>query len=115
MFVERAKRRDDPFSIWGSAEQVRDWVHIDDIVAAAMAIVTSDTEEPVNICTGLGISMLRLQRLVCDAAGYDPEVEVITTAPLGVLRRVGDPTLLNTFYTPRITLEEGVRRAFEEK
>lgn len=112
-FVARAKRRDDPFSIWGSPGQVRDWVHVDDIVAACMAIIESDTEEPVNICTGLGITMDRLQRLVCDAVDYDPRVESVLTAPQGVLHRVGDPTRLRRYYTPRITLEEGVRRALK--
>jgi hypothetical protein len=31
--------------------------------------------------------------------------------PTGVQYRVADATLMNTFYTPKISLEEGIHRA----
>lgn len=110
-FVKRALNRENPFKIWGSESQVRDWIHIDDICDAIMRLVDLRIETPVNLCTGIGTSMLALADLCTKRVGYDPELEVVTTAPMGAMYRVGDPSLLNEFYTPRVSIEEGVKRA----
>lgn len=110
-FVGRARRREDPFQIWGDGSQVRDWIHIDDVVAGALAVVDQDVREPVNLCTGRGISMKELADLVVGAAGYQPWVEYLPHAPKGVAYRVGDPDRFFEIYRPKVSLEEGVARA----
>jgi nucleoside-diphosphate-sugar epimerase len=112
-FLSRAKRREDPFRIWGSGQQVRDWIHIDDVVAGALAIVEADVREPVNLCTGVGTSMVDLAMMVCAEAGYEPRFSTDQGAPAGVAYRVGDPGRLHDIYRPRIGLDEGVARAFQ--
>src|SRR5262245_26441665 len=59
-FVERAKRKEDPFTIWGNAQQVRDWIHVDDIVNGTLALVEhgKGVLPPMNLCTGRRVSML---------------------------------------------------------
>lgn len=109
--IERAKRREDPFHVWGTGEQVRDWIHIDDVVAATVAAVNADVRGPVNLCTGRGTTFLDLARRIIGAAGYEPKIVPLPDKPAGVLYRVGDPTFMHTFYTPRITLEEGIQQA----
>jgi nucleoside-diphosphate-sugar epimerase len=111
--VERARRRDDPFVVWGPGTQVRDWIHIDDVAAGALAVVESGTDEPVNLCTGLGTSMLELAELCCRTVGYSSEITPLPDKPTGVAYRVGDPTRFNQYWQPKVTLEEGVRRALE--
>jgi nucleoside-diphosphate-sugar epimerase len=109
--VERARRREDPFVVWGSGDQVRDWIHIDDVVNGALAVVESGTEAPVNLCTGVGTSMLDLARACCAAVGYSPRFTPLPDKPAGVAYRVGDPTRFFEYWTPKVTLEEGVHRA----
>lgn len=110
-FVDRARRREDPFTVWGPGTQVRDWIHISDVVAGALAVVDADVREPVNLCTGRGTSMTDLVTLICRTAGYAPRIEYDTTRPAGVAYRVGDPETLHAIYKPKVTLEEGVARA----
>lgn len=110
--VERARRREDPFVIWGSGEQVRDWVHIDDVVAGMLAVAESGTEEPVNLCTGVGTSMRDLAELACAQVGYKPRFELLGDKPAGVAYRVGDPERFHQYHKPAVTLAEGVARAF---
>lgn len=110
-FIERARRREDPFTIWGNAHQVRDFIHISDIVTAIMKLVELNVQMPVNLCTGRGTSMQELAHMVIDAVGYDPIIKVDENAPLGVMYRVGSTERLTQVYTPQITLEEGVARA----
>jgi nucleoside-diphosphate-sugar epimerase len=110
-FAARARRRDDPFIIWGDGTQVRDWIHVSDVVHGALAVVEQDVREPVNLCTGVGTSMAELVGLFCDEAGYAPDIELRVDKPAGVAYRVGDPTLFHQIYKPVISLEEGVARA----
>lgn len=110
-FVARAKRRSDPFLIWGTGEQVRDWLHVDDLVAGALAVVESGTETPVSLCTGVGTSMRELAEMVVAVAGYCPRLAPRPQLPAGTERRVGDPGMMLRYYTPRVSLQEGVRRA----
>ncbi len=110
-FIDRAKRRVDPFPIWGPGTQVRDWIHVDDVIAGALAVVDADYRKPVNLCTGVGTSMLDLAALACSTAGYSPTFATNPGAPTGVAYRVGDPTRMSQFYVPKVSIEEGVARA----
>lgn len=112
-FIDRARRRDDPFEVWGDGTQVRDWIHVDDIVAAVFAAIDADERGPVNLCTGQGTAMGDLAELVCEMAGYSPAFKFLPGQPTGVRYRVGDPSRMLRFYTPKVALHEGVRRALE--
>jgi nucleoside-diphosphate-sugar epimerase len=112
-FIERARRRDDPFKIWGSAEQVRDFIHIDDICDAIVKLIADGMQKPVNLCTGRPTSMGELARMITNSAGYEPDLDVDRDAPLGVFYRVGNTDRLHMHYTPKITLEEGIARALK--
>jgi nucleoside-diphosphate-sugar epimerase len=112
--VERARRREDPFVIWGDGNQVRDWIHIDDVVAGALAVVESGTEDPVNLCTGVGWSMAELAHIACDQVGYKPTFQYLPDRPAGVAYRVGNPARLHRFYRPVIALPEGIARTIRE-
>lgn len=110
-FAARARRREDPFTIWGDGSSARDWVHIDDVVGAVLALLDADVTGPVNIGTGRATSFDELARLMTAAAGYKPELRYEATAPQGVHTRVCDPSLLQQWFEPKVSLEEGVRRA----
>jgi nucleoside-diphosphate-sugar epimerase len=109
--LDRVIRREDPVTVWGSGTQVRDWIHIDDVVSGMLAVAESGTTEPVNLCTGDGLSMFELARLAASVAGFEPSVEALSDKPAGVAYRVGDPTRFHEIYTPKVTLEQGVIRA----
>lgn len=110
-FVARAEDREHPFTVWGPGTQVRDWIHIDDVVAGALAVVDQDVPVPVNLCTGRGVSMLQLAAMICQESGYRPEFAPKPDAPTGVAHRVGDPGRFHCIYRPMVSLEEGVKRA----
>jgi hypothetical protein len=44
-----------------------------------------------------------------------PDLHHVTDAPSGVRYRVGDPTFMETIHTPAVSLEDGVRRAMQER
>ncbi|MGW7688836.1 NAD-dependent epimerase/dehydratase family protein [Streptomyces asiaticus] len=110
-FIQRAKRRDDPFEIWGDGSSTRDWIHIDDLIGATLAAVDQEVSGPVNLGTGRATSFDQLAQFVTEAAGYRPQLKHLATAPQGVYHRVCDPSRMLDLYTPTVTLEEGIQRA----
>ncbi len=112
-FIDRALRKDDPFVIWGNGHQVRDFIHVDDIVRSVMVMVREGIDGPVNQCSGVPVTMRGLAGRICNAAGYAPRWELVPDAPDGVAYRVGSASRFRQFYKPSVTLEEGIGRALE--
>jgi nucleoside-diphosphate-sugar epimerase len=114
--VERVRRGENPIEVWGSGNQVRDWIHIDDIVNAIMILIQrKDTSQPVNLCTGIGTSIFALSRMAVQIGGVgQPTKSTSDENPnTGVEYRVGDPHELHRFYHPRINLAQGIARRLE--
>jgi nucleoside-diphosphate-sugar epimerase len=112
-FIKRGNDRADPFEIWGDGTQVRDFIHISDIVEAVDQAIIQDIAGPVNLGWGRPTSFNELCELVCSAAGYQPEVKHIIDAPKGVDYRCSDNSKMLAFYQPKVSLEEGIDRALK--
>ncbi len=115
-FIARALNREDPFTIWGDGTQCRDWIHAEDVIGSVLAAVENEVDGPFNACTGRATSFLELAEIVKEqaAAKLNPIAwpnDLRLDAPQGPHFRVGDPSYLETFYTPKVSVEEGVERA----
>lgn len=108
-FIKRAKDKQDPFEIWGDGNQVRDFIHIDDITKAVMKTVELDIEKPINLGTGRPTSFNELAEIICKEFGYSPKFRHHLDKPTGVFYRCADTTEMDKIYKPEITLEEGIR------
>ena len=103
---------DEPVTIFGDGRQTRDYVHVDDVVAAFLAA----GERPqaagarVNIGTGVETSVLELYAALRSVAGFGPE-PTFAPARQGELQRIAldaaaaGPAL---GWRPRISLAEGL-------
>lgn len=66
-----------PFIELGNLNVFRDFSDVDDVVAAYVALLESDVcSEVVNICSGHGIALLDVIRIMNELAGYEIEVRV---------------------------------------
>jgi nucleoside-diphosphate-sugar epimerase len=90
---------------------VRDFVHIDDVVRCVNAAVDQNYQEPLNIGWGRPTSFIDLAKLMAERVGYTPSIVTEPEKPVGVFWRVADTKNMEKVYKPRITLEEGIRRA----
>ena len=111
-FIKRGREKEAPFNVWGKGTQVRDFIHIEDIVRATFEAITNKVEVS-NLCSGRATSFIDLAELVMMQAGYLAEIKTNPTAPVGVAYRVGDTRKMLSFYEPRISLEEGIDRALK--
>jgi nucleoside-diphosphate-sugar epimerase len=112
-YIHRAKNLMNPFDIWGDGHQVRDFIHMQDIVDAVDEAIKQDIQGPVNLGSGIATSFNELQQIVCGIQGYNPEVNHIKTAPVGVMYRVCHPDKMLSFYKPKINIYDGISRALK--
>lgn len=99
--------RGEPFTLTGGS-QIRDFVHVDDVAAALVAILRSDVEGPVNVGTGEGHAVAEFGRMIAESAGR-PELlssggDSVTSPPV-----VADARLLRGLgWSPAASLRQRV-------
>lgn len=112
----RAAKKENPFEVWGSGRQGRDFVHIDDIIDLIHILMDRVGDgSAYNIGRGKLVSFLELIDLFTDFAGYKPEIRPLLDKPVGVHSRYCDMSLVKEKFgwEARISLEEGMRRVYE--
>ncbi|WP_218951960.1 NAD-dependent epimerase/dehydratase family protein [Amycolatopsis anabasis] len=115
-FIARALARQNPFEIYG-ATQTRAFCHIEDAVAATVALMRLPDPEPLVVNIGNDREEIRIDRLaerVTELAGYRPEFRIFAPPASSPERRLPGLTRLRelTGYEPRIGLGDGLRDTF---
>ena len=112
----RIARGDDPVEVWGTGEQARDFIHIDDCVDAFFTIMDKiEDGSGVNIGTGVATSFNELIGAMLKLEGRSAGISPLSDKPVGVASRYADTTLLNERigWKPRIPLDDGLRRVLD--
>ena len=114
--IARAFLRQDPFYVWGNGEQIRNWTYVDDIVEG-MILSAEKIEDgaAVNLGTTERIRVLDAVNMVCELAGYRPQIVLQPDMPTGPMNRVADNSLAKSVlgWEPRVLFAEGLRRTLE--
>jgi GDP-L-fucose synthase len=111
--IRRVGRRESPIVIWGSGEQFRDFIYIDDVVEAVFASYDKlRPGEALNLGTGVGTSFRQLAELACKVIGHEAEVVNDASKPEGVFARVANPDRMFGYYRPETSLERGIEIVF---
>ena len=111
----RAAKKEDPFEVWGSGKQGRDFVHIDDVLDFIFVLLDNVKDgSAYNIGSGRLTSFLELIDVFTDIAGYNPEIKPLLDKPVGVHSRYANMDLVDkTFgWKPKISLREGMTRVY---
>ena len=112
-FIDRIKRKVSQFEIWGDGTQVRDFIHMEDIVEAVMTVVDNDIQvEAINLGSGIATSFNELADKMFKISNWEPTcgIKHLISKPIGVSYRVCDPSLMLSFYKPKYTLEERIEQ-----
>lgn len=112
----RAANKENPFVVWGSGKQGRDFVHIDDVIDFIFILMDNVSDgSAYNIGSGKLTSFLELIKIFTKFAGYNPEIKPLPDKPVGVHSRYANMDLVkNKFnWKPKISLEEGMRRVYD--
>jgi nucleoside-diphosphate-sugar epimerase len=112
----RAAKKENPFEVWGSGHQGRDFVHIDDCIDCILMAMDSISDgSAINIGSGKLTSFLEIIALFSRFAGYSPDIKPLLDKPVGVHSRYANMDFVNhTFnWKPKISIEEGMRRVYD--
>ena len=101
-------------TIWGSGQQTRSFMYIDDCIKGTRAITASEIEEPINLGSSELVTINQLVDIVEEIAGLKLKRKYDLSAPKGVNGRNSDNTRIRELlgWEPSITLAEGLRKTY---
>ena len=114
--IARAFIRQDPFEVWGSGRQVRNWTFVSDIVDGTLRAAASvDDARAINLGTRERIRVIDAARQVLNFTGHRPEIRLRQDMPTGPMNRVADPSLAEELlgWSPRVRFADGLRSTID--
>jgi UDP-glucose 4-epimerase len=115
--IRRALAKEDPFLIWGTGKQTRDFTYIDDVVRGLMVSCKKVTDgEVFNFSIGRRYTITELANTIFDIIGWRPkEIFYDTTKPEGSKSRALDISKAKRLldWEPEVDLREGVEKTIE--
>lgn len=111
--IRRAARREDPFVVWGSGSEVRDFLHVRDFARGTLLSLQAPGRfSCFNIGSGRPSTISEIVSLVLHAVGHDKASLVFDrTKPVTIPFRLLDigKARLSLGFEPVIVLEQGIR------
>ena len=113
---EAKLRRESALCVWGSGTPRREFLHVDDLAAAAAFLMESDVGEGLfNVGVGEDLTIRELAQTVCRVVGFEGELVFDATKPDGTPRKLLDVSKLAAMgWRASIPLEEGIRATYED-
>jgi nucleoside-diphosphate-sugar epimerase len=100
--------------IWGSGEQTRSFMYIDDCLFGTQRLLNSEFVDPINIGSNELVSINQLVGLVEEIAGIKLKRNYNLTAPKGVNGRNSDNALIQEVFgwEPGTRLRDGLEKTY---
>lgn len=101
--------------IWGSGEQTRSFMYIDDCIKGIDLIMKSDIVEPINLGSNEAVSINQLVDMVEDIAQIRLKRKYDRSAPKGVNGRNSDNALIKKYlnWEPSTPLRTGLAHTYQ--
>jgi GDP-L-fucose synthase len=111
--IEAKERGDRVLPVWGTGRPTREFIYAEDAAEALVqAAEVLDTPEPVNIGSGVEITIADLAKLVAAKTGFRGELQFDPNMPDGQPRRCLDVTRAKELlgFTSKTTLAAGMEK-----
>ncbi|MEF3697407.1 GDP-L-fucose synthase family protein, partial [Desulfolutivibrio sp.] len=102
--------------LWGTGTPRREFMHVDDLAAAVLHVLSLDDvpAELVNVGCGHDLRIAELAEMVRRMSDYDGEIVWDTSKPDGTPQKLLDVSRLEGLgFTASISLGDGLRRAYD--
>ena len=111
--VRKAVARLDPFEVWGTGDEVRDFLHAEDFARGCLLAMEKHAAcDPINIGYGSAVTIRRVVEVILEAAGHSKaEVRFDASKPTAIPIRLVDTSKARRLlgFEPRIPIETGLR------
>jgi UDP-glucose 4-epimerase len=114
IFARKLLRGEAP-TIFGTGEQTRDYVYVEDVAHAFVRACEHGSGETVNISTGIETTLNELYLMIAEAAGHDGDANRADARPGDIFRSALDPRKAAKVldWAPWTSLDEGVRKTVD--
>jgi GDP-L-fucose synthase len=102
-------------TLWGSGKPRREFLHVDDLAKAVFVCLEKyDSDQPINIGTGLDLTIEELSKKIAKSVGFDGEIIWDTNREDGTPQKVLDIKKISDLgWKPSISLDEGINLTVE--
>ena len=114
--IARAFIKQDPFVVWGTGEQIRNWTYVGDIVRGTiLAAENIDDGTAVNLGTMERTRVIDAVRETLRYTGHQARIELHPEMPTGPLNRVADNSLAKKLlgWEPEVKFMDGLHRTID--
>lgn len=110
--VRKAVEHMNPYVVWGSGEEIRDFLYVKDLIKGALLLMEKyATGDPVNIGYGKPFKIKEAVDIILKAANYaDARIEFDRSKPIAIPVRIVDTNKAKKLlgFEPGYTLEQGL-------
>lgn len=115
--IRRAIKKEDPFIVWGTGKETRDFLHASDLARGCILMLEKCANcDPVNIGYGKPTMIRDVANIILKAANHeDADVTFDNSKPSTIPIRTVDTTKAKRLlhFEPKISLEEGLKDTVE--
>ena len=113
---DEAKRSGSPVTVWGTGRPRREFLHVDDMAAAAWTLLNTRTgHDLVNVGAGSDLSIAELAQLIQRTIGHRGAIAFDASKPDGTPRKLLDSARMHALgWSPRIALPDGIAAVYRE-
>ncbi|NOD78567.1 MULTISPECIES: NAD-dependent epimerase/dehydratase family protein [unclassified Ruegeria] len=111
--IGRAFLQQNPFIVWGTGEQIRNWTYVSDIVEGTIrAAERIEDGTAINLGTMERTSVLQAAQMILERTNRDAEIKRDLSKPTGPYNRVADNSLAKTLldWEPEVSFSDGLDR-----
>jgi len=115
--IRRAIEKEDPFTVWGDGNDIKDFLFIDDFIDGLLEVFSNnDIDEPINVASGIPITIKDILKSIFNVLkikDLDPIYD--STKPTMIPKRMIniDKILDKTNWKPKISLDAGIKKTIE--
>jgi nucleoside-diphosphate-sugar epimerase len=114
--IARAFTGEDPFEVWGTGEQIRNWTHVDDIVeGTVLAAEKIENGTALNLGTMERVRVIDAVQEVLRYTGHKAQIKLRPDMPTGPLNRVADNRLSKELlgWEPKLKFMDGLHQTID--
>lgn len=114
--IAKAFVKMNPYPVWGTGEQIRNWTHVKDIVRGMiLAGEKIDDGTAINLGTTERTRVIECAREVLRYTGHKAEIKLEPNKPVGPLNRVADNQLAKKLlgWEPEVKFMDGLRTTID--
>ncbi|MBN1914258.1 MAG: SDR family NAD(P)-dependent oxidoreductase [Candidatus Omnitrophica bacterium] len=111
--IARAFIKQNPFEVWGTGKQIRNWTYIDDIVSGTiLGAEKVDDGTGINLGTMERVRVIDAVKEVLRYTGHKAKILLKPDMPVGPLNRVADNSLAKKLlgWRPEVKFMDGLHR-----